>query len=717
MRAVRALDQDDFDSLPDRLERIWDTLSGYCGGNFHAAEEMLVRWLLKNMTGTTENAERVRRFPRTWDILGAVFSLIPLFSLAKSLADRRFVPILQQTLKDIASPQDGTQPAKDANSDTDMADEPAPQSPANPRKRKRPSSSFDLATRRQPGACLETAEAVFDAVTTLLARCEMLSVDKPTMQRMGAEHVKSLFSSAASEAMDILAPWLTVCGLALDRPSVSGETIGNQSSWLSTFSALWDLHIQSAGDASEVATHLSGTALKLLGKLMGIPRQTALSVDTVVRDRWTRDLRRFLMRNLILPARAAFLTRDSREVIEVTVAMASASAQISFPVLFDLASRIPVEFGGRTSKKDYETWIQAVFDAILHACKNVNRQNAQSAVRTIMDMAAEKNIALSAASLRTLCQDYALRSGAETHDWSLLLSLIKLNPDVFLVSEEGKQLLDKVLEKTRDADSFSPEEFERAARFIVLLADGYAQARELSTFVHLWLKHLAPAKAKRPLQPLWAQRELADTVARLIQSSLNTNQLVDLLDWLASQAQPAEALARIHVIEAISNGVSLEEYVDIANMKAFDVVFAEKYSKKESAPIAACRWTVAAKTIARGTLDEANRVWGQIRSDVKNVLKKGAVERQDTFAAFRCCVAAWLANHPGGENEEDAAKLVCGFVERLEKEEKEEKEKEEEEEGMKVDSVEGGVKKGVYWDWILADAPRLLRYDILLRCL
>ncbi|KAK4239993.1 nucleolar pre-ribosomal-associated protein 2 [Achaetomium macrosporum] len=697
IREVRALDQGDVETVPDKLERIWDILDDYHGGSFHAAEEMLLRWLLKNMTGASPNAERVRRYPRAWDIVGAVFALIPLFSLAKSLADRRFVGILQRTLKEIAAPQkEGTQ-TNGADSDVEMAEAPSPESPANPRKRKRAdTASFDLPAQRQAVGCLQTAEAVFEAIRILLFRCEVRSVDEPATHRMGAEHVKTLFSSSATDAMGILVPWIAVCVLALDRPNA--ELLREQSSWLSTFVALWELHLQSANDAFEVATHLSGLATRLLGRLTGFPRQMPLRVDTTVQERWARDLRRFLARNLILPARTAFLTKGSQEVVQTAVAMSSAYAQITFPVLFDLVSKSPLEFGGKASKKDYETWVQVSFEAILHATKNVNRENGLTAVRVIMEMAAERVTPLSVSSLRAVCKDYALRKN--TYDWSLLLSIIKLNPDAFLISDDGKQLLERVLEKMREQGALDAEDSERAAQFIVLLAGGYAQARDLSSFVKVWLRNLAPSESKEGLQPLWAQKELANAVAGLVQSSLNTTQLVDLLEWLASQTAASESMARIHVLEAISSGISQEDFIDAANMKIFDGVSLEKYSKKEPPAIAACRWLVASKTIARGTLEEANRVWSQIRSDIRSILERSPLYQEDTFAAFKCCVSAWLANHPGAAHEDEAAALICSFMNRLQADH----------EPMDPDSPDRGdsIDTGTYVSWILSDAPRLL---------
>ena len=697
VRAVRALDNGDAETLPDRLERVWDILEDRPRDSFHAAEEMLLRWLLKNMTGTSVNAERVRRYPRAWDVMGAVFTLIPLFSLAKSLADRRFVAILQQTLTDIATPQQEATTASGTDSDVDMADAPSPESPSNPRKRKRAdAATFNVSAQRQAAGCLYTAEALFEAMRTLLARCELKSLDGPATNRMGAEHVKSLFSSSATESMAVLVPWLTICGLALDTPKA--EANREQSAWVSTFAALWELHLQSASDVLEVAIHLSGAATRLLGNLNRMAQQTPLGVESAVQERWARDLRRFLARNLILPARTAFLTKGSQEAVQIAVDVSAPSAHIGFPVLFDLVSKSPLELGGTTSRKDYETWIQAVFDVIIDAKKHLGRKNRHAAVRAIMEMAAERGTALSAASLRAVCKDYVQKRHC---DWSLLLSIVKLNPDVFLVSEDGKELLERVLERTKEMSSFDAEDSEKAACFIVLLADGYAQARDLLSFVKVWLGYLAPTQTKDSLQPLWAQKELVDTVAKLVQTSLNTNQLVEILEWLSSQTEQTGSMARIYILEAISNGISQEESVDAASMKTFEGAFLEKFSKKELPVISACRWMVASKAIARGTLEEAGQIWSQIKSDIKGILKKSPIEREDTFAAFKCCVAAWLANYPGAADEDDAASLICSFVERLEKDG----------ESMELDSVDSVtyVDKGTYISWILSDAPRLLR--------
>ncbi|KAK3944577.1 nucleolar pre-ribosomal-associated protein 2 [Diplogelasinospora grovesii] len=661
IKTVRALDQGKDETIPEKLERVWKILSQYRGGSFHAAEEMLLRWLLKNMTGTSAAAERLRRYPLAWNILGAVFAWIPLFSLAKSLADRRFISVLQQTLKDISKPQ---KQATQAGGDTEMQEAPPLDVPTKSLKRKRSdAASFDLDEQRQLKGCLQTAETIFEALRALLFRCAQRSLIGPPSARMGAEHVKSLFSSSAADVMEILVPLLTLCDLAADN--ARGEPGEEQSFWMATFTEIWNLHLQTAQDASEVAVHLSRLGINLLGKLTGLPQQKPLALEAAVQRQWARDLRRFLTRNMVLPSRAAFLNGGSFDVIQMVVEMSRVSASTNYPVLFDLVVSLPRVHGDEVTKKDYDAWIQAVFDAIVQALKGLDEHQKITVLSKTLEMAAQQEIALSAASLRSICKEHAVH--AYRADWSLLVPVIKINPDVFLVSQAGRAVLDQVLLATVKSE-MSGEELNRASQFVVLLAEGSAKARDLSGFIKTWFKYLALGEPQARRVPLWSQKEVGAAVARLLQGALNVNQLLDLLDWLMSHNEQAECAARLTILAAISDGISQEEFIDAAVVKIWDGAFAEKPSRTELPNIAACRWTIAQTCLSWGKLEESGRSWSQVKPELSRILKSSPADRADTFAAFKCYYAAWTSSPPHSTHEEEATALICSFVGRLDPE-------------------------------------------------
>lgn len=658
------------------------------------------------MTGNTANAERIRRFPLAWDTMGALFTRIPLFSLAKSLADRRFVTILQQTLKEISKLEQVTQ-TNGADSDVEMTDAPAQEAASNPRKRKRPTpSSFDIAAQKGVEGCLQSAEAVFESIRILLSRCEPRLLDESPNHRMGAEHIKALLSASASEVMEILVPMLSLCSMSATQPDQ--QSFHEQSTWISTLTAVWDLHVQSVGDVSDVAIHLSSAGITLLGKLMSIPRPSSLSIDSTIKERWARDLGRFLTRNLILPAKAAFLNnKNNKQTVEIMVELSKPTASDSYPVLFHLLCRSPPT--DRVSLKDHEVWVQAVVDHILEACEYFQSQGiaraeveARAAVERVVEMAAERNVPLSINNLQFVCKEFALKR--DKPNWGMLLSVIRINPDTFLVSADGQKLLDQILGETTKQELLSGN-VKYASQFIVRLAGGHAKARDLSGFIKVWLKYLSAAGQESVEQQLWTQKELSEKVANILEKSLSTAQLLEILNWLSEQNGEAISVARVHILWALSAGLKHEEYVDAANVRICKSALLDRAAIKDlSASAYTLLWAIAETTLARASLEEAGQVWGELKSEAERTLRKSSARKEEVFAVFKCCVAAWLANYPEGPHRDEASQMVCSFIERLESKSDSKKRSSE------------GISKETYASWILSHPKGLARW-VLRSCL
>lgn len=614
--------------------------------------------------------------------MGAVFAWIPLFSLAKSLADRRFIAVLQQTLKDISTPQREAAQGKKGDSDVEMKDATSDENTQKSRKRKRTTAAkFDLTSQQQVAGCLQTAEAVFEALRILLSRCDIKSTDGLPSNRMGAEHIKSLFSSSASDVMQMLVPVLSICNFAAESDEL--ESSKEQSTWMSTFYTLWDLHLQGPEDASAVAVSLSGLGAHLLSKLTATPRYPSLTLNTTVQEQWARDLRRFLTRNMILPTRAAFLNNRAQDVIQVATQMSSDFASTNYPVLFDLVTRAPRVLSEKATKKDYEEWIQAVFDGILVALKGAEAtKSAQPAVEAVLEMAADQQLPLSAESLRAVCKAYGLQG--DKLNWKLHLSIAKLNPDVFLVTKDGQMLLDQALAHTFCTREKEQEKFDKATEFLIHLVNGHARARDLQGFIKTWLTYL---DKNEPSGFPWTSSQLANAVAKIAEQSLTVGQLVDILNWVDEQKTKQKGV-KLVILAAIAEGLSLEAYIDAANMRTFEIAAKEKFEKKEKSVISTARWSVAEKAISRATVADAKSIWGSVHSDVKSTLKRSETYSTEAFAAFKCCAAAWVKL----ADDENAASLTSSFVEKLDQ----------------TDDTKGAISKSAYTTWILEGCPHLV---------
>ncbi|KAK5664080.1 hypothetical protein OQA88_294 [Cercophora sp. LCS_1] len=681
-KSVRTLDQGNIDTVPAKLERIWTLLGARSRLNSHAADVMLARWLLKNMTGNSTDAERFRRYGLAWKVLGAVFSRASLFSLAQSLADRRFVTILRQTLKEISKPE------VNEDSDVEMVD--AGESPSS-RKRKRPTSApFEVASQRGVSGCIETAISLFAAIQTLLDRCQTKPLDGLDNHKIGAEHIKSMFSFPASEAAEILSPMLSLASMMADQftHGVSGE----QSNWVSTITSIWNLHRQGPGDISDIAIHLATPALVLMAKLRGFSVPATTENADRVRHRWERDLRHFLMWYFILPSRTDFWNKKIMEYTQHAVDISSASAAQTYPILFDLAMSSPPR--DKALKKDYIAWVEAVFAVVLKALKSKHHDIGRPIIEQMTSSAAARGIDLSPSTLRVACKEFGFTEDGRGV-WKLLLSIVKINPDTYLMSEEGQELLDRVLAETPNPQNLSTAELEDALSFLELLVAGYSQNRDLSTFLKTWLKRLTEAEAIGNAELLWAHEKLSEAISSHIEKSLNVNQLTEVVTWLSTHNERTESMAKSRILWAILSGIKGEEIVDSLNIKLFNCSFEDEISRKElPTPLAVSRWAIAERVLSRTTLEESQRIWSVIKPDIKHILRKSSTSKEETFAAFKCCVAVWVAHHPDGPLVDDAAKLVCSFVENLEE--------------SKTKSSKKGVTTEQYATWIVSGYPRLL---------
>ncbi|ROW12628.1 hypothetical protein VMCG_00111 [Cytospora schulzeri] len=665
IKAARSLDQSSADSIPDTLSNLWSLLSKSAAGSFHASEELILRWLLKNMNGSTTAAEQFRRYPMTWNVMAAVFGRVPLFSLAKSLADRRFIPILQQTLTEISKAQTETSAKPDPSADVEMADAESTGSKKTSKKRKRsPGALFDLKDLQNPRGCLRTAESLFDALRTLLARLDSVEAGVPSNVRMGAEHVKSLFSSPAKDAMEILQPILRICDLALNEQEP--EPAENEALWLSTFASLWDLHLQSSGDAAEVAMSLYPTGSILLAKM---DRSKDLVIDPHVKATWTRDLRRFFIKNMILPARASFLNHKDIAIIKAAVDVTSFMPTASGPVLFSLAIKTPYSVDDASAKKDHGDWTQKVFEVIEEPMRAAEPARRNPAMKAVLDTAMDSKSSISLESLRTVCRQYTSEAG--TLDLNLVSRVAHVDVDVFLISVEGQALLNEVLEQITKLDD---PEFKVVAEtdlvdFIVSLAKGSAKGRNLPWFIVKWAEVLSECLAKDEhtiIKKIWSSAQIVETVSDLLQPAINTMQVGTLLDQLDSQEASFKRGALLVILDAISKGITDEEFIDAVNIRLFELASKVKLKRLEGSMVARW-WRIVEKTVSQSQLSDVGLIWTKVESDLKKTLKKGDLVDPATSAAFRCCGAFWLANHPGGPHESEASSMAWTFLQRLKK--------------------------------------------------
>ncbi|OLN95557.1 Nucleolar pre-ribosomal-associated protein 2 [Colletotrichum chlorophyti] len=642
VKTVRSLDQTGPGLNGENLDRVWRQLTSIGQSQFSAAEETVLRWLLKVMKATNDEAETIRRYPLTWRILGCSFQRIPLFSLAKSLADRKFMAVLQQTLRTIAKPTVE-----------------AERSDAKSRKRKRTNTAtYELQALKTFDGCLSTGEAIFGALQTLFARLDP-AAQWSAHDRMGAEHIKALFAQPAADAADYLAPLLSVCDYSL---SVSDAGLFEaQESWVKVFSTAWGLHLQGSTDALEVATHFSRTSFSILGKV-----KVGSNSDDHVAKLWTRDLEKFLQRNLVLPARSAYFNRNDLEVVVRAFEMVKSIASVSVPLFYSLVSAAPKVVGGLTTAKADESWMQEIFKLSERTIKQLSNSDKSRVMCAVLEEAIANKSRIALDDLRLLCNNYAVAGSASETDWRLLSLIAKCDADVFLLLDEGLHLFDQVCDRITAVGAEADEETMR--ELIESLISGFENARELSTFLKKWFEQLSKFEDKSLRsgeRPVWYSGVHHNiTLVRGIEKSLTTKQLSNLLQWIDEQdnLRPAAVFLFLNTVAA---AITKDDYVDAVGTQLSDITLKVWSASKTPSDIRSLRWRIIARTVSWLDYERVVILWDTVRSDLTKTLQKAKFDEEDVSEALDCAYQFWLALYPDGRDEPGLASLLTSFVERL----------------------------------------------------
>ncbi|KAK1968472.1 Urb2/Npa2 family protein [Colletotrichum sublineola] len=641
VKTVRSLDQTGPGANGENLERVWKQLTSASPSPFSAAEESVLRWLLKVMKANNDEADTIRRFPLTWCVLGCAFQRIPLFSLAKSLADRKFMAVLQQTLKGVAKPSTE-----------------AEVSASKSKKRKRTSTaSFELQSLKSFEGCLGTGEAIFGVLKILLARLDP-AAHWSAHDRMGAEHIKALFAQPATDAVEYLSPLLVLCDYSL--AAADSELFDSQESWVGVFSSAWELHLQGSVDALEVATHFSRTSISILGKI-----KKRLDFDDQVARLWTRDLDRFLQRNLVLPARSAYLNRKDLEVVIRALEMVKSNASVSVPILYSLVSSAPRVVGGLTTTKAEEAWMQEVFKMSERTIKQLPRDEKSQAMAIILEEAITNKSRIALNDLR-LVSNYAIAGSPSETDWRLLSLIAKCDADVFLQSEDSSQLFDQVCDRITEAGAKADE--ATMHELIESLITGFENARDLSTFLQKWFSQLSKFEDKALRsgdRPVWFTRVHRNaTLVGGIEKSLTTKQIAGLLQWIEGQETLRPAAVFIF-LDTIASAITRDDFADAVGNQLSDLTLKVWSSSKTPSDIRSLRWRIISKTVSWLDYERATALWSSVQTDLTKALQKAKFDDEDACEALDCAYHFWLSMYPDGRDQAELASLLTSFIERL----------------------------------------------------
>ncbi|KAI2626672.1 Urb2/Npa2 family-domain-containing protein [Hypoxylon sp. NC1633] len=654
IRAVRTLDEDKTVALPDRIQRLWALLSETRSTRLHGVEENILRWLFKHMSSNTDDAEHVRRYPLTWSILSHIFSKIPPQSLGRSLASLRFVSVLHQTLGDIITAR--REPVETPAQTNGVG-------PDKTKKRKRNDECpSDIDQLRTPEGCISSATQVFTALSSLLDQGCHCANSTASERKIGAEHIKSLFSFNKEETRDIAARLILTCDRSL---SILDHGISQaQESWIGIVSNLWSLRLHNKDDSLEFTRHMYVPVCSILTRLRGIAGVTPVQVASVTaKGLWIRQLEQFLSAYFIRPARHKFTIDGNVWVLKTALNFSKRNRCGSVIVTWDVAARTPRDSSDPKSKAEHSSWAQSVFETFLEAVQDISDiSDRDHTIVQLLDTAIQTKSVPSTAALRALCREHTVMSNQI--NWSLVAKIVACDADVLLMDDT---LTDDVFNRITS----HPSQDSTASKIIVTeiilpLEDAFAKARNFSGFILKWYDCLC--KSSKALgQTIWLEPEIRQRLARILQSALTSAQLLRVLETLDTPDANAEAL--LIVVDGLSEGITDDGFIQNTDSRIFDIVVKNKAYDDLSHSESSLRWRIAGRMASWATSDGVERLYAELEPDFKSILERirseTAASDPETLEALSCCYKLWLASYPGGKYEADLARLTCSFLQIL----------------------------------------------------
>jgi nucleolar pre-ribosomal-associated protein 2 len=454
-----------------------------------ARAEWVLRWILDKLKDETDVGKTARANATAWQLLDWMIHVLPVSRSAPHLRDASFPSILERTLLGNFDKDSDLQPAatfddvemKDASESSETIHEGKKPS----KKRKRGTADTSPAMRAALGPV--NREQLFRVIGTVIRSITSLAAGNKGDDNTQAELMKMVLRTESAQASRILRFWLTavhqISGSGTAPVSQSANLDGHINLYLAL--EIWDLRTVDAKDetgasAGEFNTECLTPTLALLEHLKSLRSLGTHSYSPSAIDRATTALDNLLARHLLAPSRAAFFAdlsteptnnglrlRDPKVLasnLEPLRAKLLQAAQVedsgdaltldlkslfnAVPHLLDLAIRVSPSRTpkGRSMEKP---WLQAVFSTLAECAgcsldtppEFITRQTAVTALSNALCVLQLHEVSLTPDLMKTLfwyhCGvKYPERQERQVH-WSLIASLIELDPSVFVAEQRS----------------------------------------------------------------------------------------------------------------------------------------------------------------------------------------------------------------------------------------------------------------------------------------
>lgn len=616
-----------------------------------------------------------RKSASSWRVFYHLIRTLPLAVVARILVEKKFMTILGQTLEDVkkvATNKEASETGNRSESSATAQEKPSKSS----KKRKRtgelvgkPSGSGNTGLQDLVVSILKTLEFIVKSTNSI---ADVFGGGRSSA--FSAEYMKAVIRSGAEDSAKILGSWLAI----LTTPNIL-TGCGNQP-WLSPFTEIWEN--RTLDDMALIHFSLHCT-LPLLSFLQLVKKRPSPYNDL------NAQLEQLIARNIMIPAKTAKTAKtedaDSallKDLTRISVLQYPGNA----PLLFDVAIRSIQPRGSKRRHAQGEAWLQMVFTTLKEALLPQKVEENSKAICAMVQSAIRYKVDLGLPDLRVVTSEFALPEGRQ--DWGLLAAIIKLDANVFLIPNEKQDLLNKVLTRITLASvgkSWPEISKDVICDVLVPLMNEFAKARDLSGFIRHWYTQLVEferlrkdAKLSMDIFSAWEDDALQTELPKLLEASLTTQQVVQIIDWLSNEAAVSPDAVCV-ILEAIASSISREEVIDAIGLRCYHAMFNNGTSKKLDRRYKWRSWRILSHTFnsaAVPNIQELLEFWEARANPFDSLsdplgpggileLSDGKTAALDELEILRCACAAFGRAKKGDRIEALARPVLRELLDRL----------------------------------------------------
>lgn len=618
-----------------------------------------------------------RQTSDSWKLLHLLIRSIPSINAAQILSERKFITILRETLEEAQEQTTKSSVESKTVREPASEDDSISYSSRPSKKRKRSGEVVSSATQK-PDSLLGLLEAVS---ATLICISDSIKIASDTIGLVqgtvfSAEYMKMVLTATAEESAKILGSWLFLTQKII--PQIAGISSAARTLWISPFIQIWQFHIAGTEDLIRFSLFCTQPLLSIL---------RAVSEHGENPSNWQLELDQLVARNIVIPAKISKADDPESDLLNTLTRVSVIQDSANASLLFDVAIRSLQPSPSYRRRPQDNASLQTVFTTLKDAMPPQRAKENRTAIQKMLQSAIDCNVTLELPLMRSVTSEYALTE--EMTDWALLSTIIGLDANTFLISNEHKDLLKEVLTRITAAafEPVWPELYDRVVQDVTIpLMKEFAKARDLSTFIRHWHAQLMEFERLRkedrshhlPVFCAWEDSTLQAALSKLLEPSLTVQQITQLLDWLSLEIRASPDAVCV-ILEAIAGSITREDVTDAIGLRLYHIMFDVKYSTMLDRRYRWRSWGMLSRMLSwiqADELDGISRLWLEKESPFDTLDAKGGVSEilniaaedqvgLETFEIFKFACAAWSNAKDGSEMKIFATKLMLRFLQGL----------------------------------------------------